>query len=291
MTDVALTLTEQLRAAGVVGACVEFFGPAAGALTVPDRATLANMAPEYGATTGFWPVDEQTITYLRMTGRSAEHVALVEAHARAAGLFRSADAADPVYDRVIACDLGKMRRKIAGPGMPHIRQDTSGVAASFRERAKGAAVAKPPNAGRPAGRRHRDCGHHLLHEYLQSARDDPRRACCQGRGRARIEAGAMGQDIACARLARRYDLSGPRRIAGAAGGARVSASSAMAARRVPANRGRSSPLPPARWSRTAAPLRLSSRATAISMGASTVRWAQAIFARPRWSSPSRSPGA
>ena len=101
------------------------------------------MAPEYGATTGFWPIDEQTIAYLRMTGRSAEHVALVEAHARAAGLFRTAGAADPVYDRVIALDLGTVRRSIAGPGMPHIRQDSSGVAASFRERAKSAAVAIP----------------------------------------------------------------------------------------------------------------------------------------------------
>jgi aconitate hydratase len=146
VTDLALTLTEQLRAAGVVGACVEFFGPAAKALTVPDRATLANMAPEYGATTGFWPIDEQTIAYLRTTGRSAGHVALVEAHARAAGLFRMAGAADPVYDRVIAFDLGKVRRTIAGPGMPHIRQDTSSVAASFRARAKGAAVAKTPDA-------------------------------------------------------------------------------------------------------------------------------------------------
>jgi aconitate hydratase len=144
MTDVALTLTEQLRAAAVVGVCVEFFGPAAGTLTVPDRATLANMAPEYGATTGFWPIDAQTITYLRGTGRSAEHVALVEAHARAAGLFRAADAADPAYGRVIGFDLGKVRRSIAGPGMPHIRQDTAGVAASFRERAKEAGVATVP---------------------------------------------------------------------------------------------------------------------------------------------------
>ncbi|HLH94410.1 MAG TPA: aconitate hydratase AcnA [Xanthobacteraceae bacterium] len=143
VTDVALTLTEQLRAAGVVGACVEFFGPGAPALTVPDRATLANMAPEYGATTGFWPVDEQTIAYLRLTGRSAEHVALVEAHARAAGLFRHSGAADPTYDRVIAFELDKVRRTIAGPGMPHIRQDTSGVAASFRERAGTAAMATP----------------------------------------------------------------------------------------------------------------------------------------------------
>jgi aconitate hydratase len=143
MTDVALTLTEQLRAAAVVGACVEFFGPAAGALTVPDRATLANMAPEYGATTGFWPIDAQTISYLLGTGRAAEHVTLVEAHARAAGLFRAAEAADPVYDRVIAFDLDKVRRSIAGPGMPHIRQDTAGLEASFRERAKAAVVAPP----------------------------------------------------------------------------------------------------------------------------------------------------
>jgi aconitate hydratase len=135
ITDVALTLTELLRAAGVVGAFVEFFGPGAGGLTVPDRATIANMAPEYGATTGFWPVDEQTIAYLRLTGRSAEQVALVEAHARAAGLFRMAGAPDPAYDRVIPLDLGKIRRSIAGPGMPHVRQDTADVAESFRARA------------------------------------------------------------------------------------------------------------------------------------------------------------
>jgi aconitate hydratase len=145
-TDVALTLTERLRAAGVVGACVEFFGPSAGALTVADRATLANMAPEYGATTGFWPIDAQTIAYLRLTGRAPEHVALVEAHARAAGLFRTAGATDPIYDRVIAFDLGKVRRTVAGPGMPHIRQDTCGVAASFRARAKAADAARAPDA-------------------------------------------------------------------------------------------------------------------------------------------------
>jgi aconitate hydratase len=148
ITDAALSLTEQLRAAGVVGACVEFFGPAVGTLTVPDRATLANMAPEYGATTGFWPVDEQTIAYLRMTGRPAGHVALVEAHARAAGLFRTVDSADPIYQRLIMFDLGKVRRTIAGPGMPHIRQETSSVAASFRARDKGvaSATARAPDA-------------------------------------------------------------------------------------------------------------------------------------------------
>jgi aconitate hydratase len=134
-TDIVLTVTQVLRAAGVVGAFVEFFGAAAG-LTVPDRATLANMAPDYGATTGFWPIDEQTLAYLRLTGRSEDHVALVEAHARAAGLFRHAGAGDPSYDRVVPVDLGSIRRSIAGPGMPHIRQDTADVAASFRARSR-----------------------------------------------------------------------------------------------------------------------------------------------------------
>src|SRR5262245_65694968 len=135
-TDIVLTVTQVLRAAGVVGAFVEFFGPGAASLTVPDRATLANMAPDYGATTGFWPVDEQTLAYLRLTGRAEQHVALVEAHARASGLFRGAGAPDPTYDRVLPIDLAAIRRSIAGPGMPHIRQDTSDVAESFRVRAR-----------------------------------------------------------------------------------------------------------------------------------------------------------
>jgi aconitate hydratase len=151
MTDVALTLTEQLRAAGVIGAFIEFFGPGAIGLTVPDRATLANMAPEYGATTGFWPIDAQTIAYVRTAGRPAEHVALVEAHARAAGLFRETGEADPAYDRVIAFDLGSVRRTIAGPGMPHIRQDTHSVAASFRERAGSAAAVARAAGALPEG--------------------------------------------------------------------------------------------------------------------------------------------
>jgi aconitate hydratase len=135
-TDIVLTLTQVLRQEGVVGAFVEYFGPGAAGLTVGDRATLANMAPDYGATTGFWPVDEQTLAYLRLTGRSEAHVALVEAHARAAGLFRSAGASDPHYDRVIALDLARVRRSLAGPGMPHVQQDTASVAESFRARAR-----------------------------------------------------------------------------------------------------------------------------------------------------------
>jgi aconitate hydratase len=147
-TDIVLTLTQLLRQEGVVGAFVEYFGPGAAGLTVGDRATLANMAPDYGATTGFWPVDAQTLAYLRLTGRSEEHVSLVEAHARAAGLFRGAGAPDPHYDRVIVLDLASVHRSLAGPGMPHVRQDTAGVAESFRARARktdsGAASAEVP---------------------------------------------------------------------------------------------------------------------------------------------------
>src|SRR5262245_2769160 len=135
-TDIVLTVTQVLRAAGVVGAFVEFFGPGAASLTVPDRATLANMAPDYGATTGFWPVDEQTLAYLRLTGRSEEHVALVEAHARAAGLFRQAGAPDPSYDRVVPVDLASIRRSISGSGMPHLRKSSDEIAESFRARSR-----------------------------------------------------------------------------------------------------------------------------------------------------------
>src|SRR5262249_36867232 len=86
VTDVALHVTYRLRKEAVVGSFVEFFGPAAPSLAVSERATLANMAPEYGATVGFWPADAETLAYLRMTGRSEQHVALVEAYTRAAGL-------------------------------------------------------------------------------------------------------------------------------------------------------------------------------------------------------------
>jgi aconitate hydratase len=133
-TDIVLRLTERLRKSGVVGAFIEFFGPGCGRLTVPDRATLANMSPEYGATCAFWPIDEQTLAYLRLTGRPETHVALVAAHARASGLFRSPAAPDPAYDRIIEVDLSAGGRAIAGPAHPHNRQVPGSVASSFLAR-------------------------------------------------------------------------------------------------------------------------------------------------------------
>ena len=117
-TDLVLTLTKLLRGVGVVGRFVEYFGPGLGGLSVADRATIANMAPEYGATCGFFQVDEQTLHYLTMTGRSSAHVARVEEYCRLQGLFREADTPDPDYTRVVEFDLGEVRPSLAGPRRP-----------------------------------------------------------------------------------------------------------------------------------------------------------------------------
>jgi aconitate hydratase len=128
VTDIVLTLTQRLRAFGVVGALVEFCGPGVDALSLPDRATLANMAAEYGATMAFFPVDAEAIRYLAETGRDA---ALVEAYHRAQGLWREAGDAPPDYPRVVDFDLGEVEPSLAGPSRPEDRVPLSAVPASF----------------------------------------------------------------------------------------------------------------------------------------------------------------
>ncbi|NOY79996.1 MAG: aconitate hydratase AcnA [Kiritimatiellaeota bacterium] len=120
-TDAVLTITNVLRNHGVVGKFVEYFGPGVAELPVPDRAILANMAPEYGATMGFFPVDEQTLRYLRMTGRPEELVELVERYCREQGLFRTVATADPLYESVVEFDLAGVTPCIAGPNRPQDR--------------------------------------------------------------------------------------------------------------------------------------------------------------------------
>ena len=133
-TDIALLITERLRRERVANCAVEFFGPAIGSLSVPERATLANMAPEYGATCGFFAVDGRTLEYLRATGRDASHVALVEAYCRRVGLFRETDDAVPAYARVIEIDIGEAEPGVAGPQRPQDRMALSAVGADFRRR-------------------------------------------------------------------------------------------------------------------------------------------------------------
>src|SRR5438874_6576106 len=119
-TDLVLTVTEILRATGVVGKFVEYFGDGLAGLSVADRATLGNMSPEYGATCGFFPVDEQTLTYLRLTGRSDERVALVEAYCKENLLWHDASA-HPEYSQVVELDLDDVEPSIAGPRRPQDR--------------------------------------------------------------------------------------------------------------------------------------------------------------------------
>jgi aconitate hydratase len=118
-TDLALTVTQRLRAANVVGKFVEFFGPGLEGLRLADRATLSNMAPEYGATMGFFPIDGETIRYLSATGRSAEQVELVETYARAQGLWAGSGA--PEYSGIVEIDLGQVETSLAGPKRPQDR--------------------------------------------------------------------------------------------------------------------------------------------------------------------------
>ena len=120
-TDLVLTITQMLRKKGVVGKFVEFYGPGLSALEAADRAVIANMAPEYGATMGFFPVDAETIKYLRLTGRPAELIQLVEAYTREQGLFRSEESPEPIFSDTLELDLGTVVPSLAGPRRPQDR--------------------------------------------------------------------------------------------------------------------------------------------------------------------------
>ena len=130
-TDVVLTVTQMLRKKGVVGKFVEFYGPGLDTMALEDRATIANMAPEYGATCGFFPIDAETIRYLKATGRKPKRVALVEKYAKAQGLFRTAKSPDPIFTDKLALDLGDVEPSLAGPRRPQDRVALANAATEF----------------------------------------------------------------------------------------------------------------------------------------------------------------
>jgi aconitate hydratase len=159
-TDLVLTVTQMLRAKGVVGKFVEFYGPGLDYLSLEDRATIGNMAPEYGATCGFFPIDEETLRYLDATGRPAARVALVEEYAKAQGMFRTKSTPDPVFTDTIGLDLASVEPSLAGPKRPQdrvlLREAKQGFAAAMeKEFNKGAEMAKRVPV---VGRKH-DLGH------------------------------------------------------------------------------------------------------------------------------------
>jgi len=130
-TDLVLTVTQMLRKKGVVGKFVEFFGPGLDHLSVADKATIGNMAPEYGATCGFFPVDKETIDFLKVSGRAAPRVSLVDKYTKAQGLFRSAKTPDPVFTETLVLDLGDVVPSMAGPKRPEGRVALPAVAEGF----------------------------------------------------------------------------------------------------------------------------------------------------------------
>ncbi|USB33839.1 aconitate hydratase AcnA [Paenibacillus sp. YPG26] len=132
-TDLALTVTEMLRKKGVVGKFVEFYGPGLANISLADRATVANMAPEYGATIGYFPVDDETLNYLRSTGRPDEQVALVEAYYKAQGMFRTSDTEDPQFTDLIELDLASVVPSLAGPKRPQDRIELTDMKKSFND--------------------------------------------------------------------------------------------------------------------------------------------------------------
>ena len=216
-TDLVLTVTQMLRKRGVVGKFVEFFGPGLDNLTIEDRATIGNMAPEYGATCGFFPVDDDTIDYLTKTARKADRVALVKAYAKAQGMYRTKTTSDPVFTDVMKLELGSVEPSLAGPKRPQDRVLLKDVKNGFataleKEFSKGSEMTQAlPGGGAQArhrARRRGDRRDHLLHQHVEPERDGGGRPAGEESGREGPEAEAVGEDLARARLAGRRGLPG-----------------------------------------------------------------------------------
>src|SRR5687768_981647 len=143
-TDLVLTVTQMLRKHGVVGKFVEFFGDGLQHLPLADRATIANMAPEYGATCGIFPIDAEAITYLRLSGRSEEQIALVEAYAKAQGLWHDADSPHATYSATLELDLGEVKPSLAGPKRPQDRVLLEAVKDNFHQNLEGLIANRKP---------------------------------------------------------------------------------------------------------------------------------------------------
>ncbi len=184
-TDLVLTVTQMLRRKGVVGKFVEFYGPGLPELTLADRATIANMAPEYGATCGFFPVDRVTLDYMQLTGRDLGRIALVEAYSKAQGMWTDASTPEPVFTDSLELDLSTVLPSIAGPKRPQDRVLLKDAASAFKaDLTKGPGRAGQRRRRQRQGRRqelrarawrHRHRGDHQLHQHLQSVRAGRRR--------------------------------------------------------------------------------------------------------------------
>ena len=225
-TDLVLTVTEMLRKKGVVDKFVEFFGDGLKGLPLADRATIANMSPEFGSTCAIFPIDEETIRYLELTGRSAEQIALVEAYAKAQGLWRINGAPAADYTDVVELDLGKVEPSLAGPKRPQDRVPlTLGqerLSKQRQENGGGARAEKPQGDGQCAAPKSappvsRSRMARCSSRRLPAAPIPPTPPCWWPPDCWRASAlpkglrEAVGQDLACAGLARGHRLPAQRR--------------------------------------------------------------------------------
>ena len=295
-TDLVLTVTEMLRKKGVVGKFVEFYGTGLSSLTLPDRATIANMAPEYGATMGFFPVDAETLSYLRFTGRTPERVRLVEAYTKVQGMFRTDATPDPMFTDTLELDLATVEPTLAGPKRPQDRVPLRQSKASFAKSMEGAA--QKHVAVRNNGDSFELSNGSVVIAAITSCTNTSNPSLMLGAGllaKKAVERGlqseALGEDEPRAGLESRHGLSrsrGPRKVSRTLGlqSGRLRLHDVHRQQRsAPKNR-------LARRSRTTAswPFRCSA-ATATSRGA-FIRWcARIIWRRRRWWWPTRSRGA
>jgi aconitate hydratase len=203
-TDLVLTVTEMLRKKGVVDKFVEFFGDGLANLPLADRATIANMAPEYGSTCGIFPIDTETVRYLELSGRPRERLELVSAYAKAQGLWRNQGAKPARYTDELELDLGKVEPSLAGPRRPQDRVPLKTAKTVYQLNARKAAEER--NARTPAARGVADRRDHQLHQHLEPLGN----ARCGTAGpqgtRTRTEVKAVGEDQSRPRLARRDRL-------------------------------------------------------------------------------------
>ncbi len=215
-TDLVLTVTQMLRKKGVVGKFVEFYGPGLDTMPLADRATIANMAPEYGATCGFFPIDHETLTYLAISGREESRIALVEAYAKAQGMFRVNGMPDPVFTDTLELDLTSVVPSMAGPKRPEGRIALTDIAAGFAKaleteyKKPGELTERVPVKGRDFDIGHGDvviaaitsCTNTSNPSVLIAAGLLARKAVAKG-----LKTEAVGEDLAGARLAGRLRLS------------------------------------------------------------------------------------
>ncbi len=295
-TDLVLIVTEMLRKKGVVGKFVEFYGTGLSSLSLPDRATIANMAPEYGATMGFFPVDAETLAYLRFTGRDATRVRLVEEYTKAQGIFRTDATPDPIYTDKLELDLASVEPTLAGPKRPQDRVPLRQSKASFEKSLEG--TAQKHVAVKNNGDKFELSNGSVVIAAITSCTNTSNPSLMLGAGllaKKAIERGLHSKPWVKTSLAPGskvvtdyLEAAGLRKISQSSW---ASNSSATAAPRASATAARSKSTS-ARPSRTTAwsPFPCSA-GTAISKGA-FIRWcARIIWRRRRWWSPTRSRAA